>query len=125
MGPRLKQAFEQTMADARAARQQGALEVAFASLERAHILGQRDTLAHLRSHLAMLHLGWLRRDGREVCGQIVRLLAAVLFSRLWVPIGNTGGANVSALRRMPISSELQALLEAERAPRRRFWTTLG
>jgi hypothetical protein len=38
-------------------------------------------------------------------------LAAALFSRLWVPVGNTGGANVSAFRPMPVPEDLQRLLE--------------
>lgn len=125
MGPIAKQAFEQAIADAHAARQRGELEVAFAALERAHVLGQRDTWAHLRSHGMMLCIGWLRRDTREAWGQITRLVAAALFSRVWVPAGNTGGANVSALRRMPIDADLQAVLKADAASRRGFWATLG
>jgi hypothetical protein len=41
-------------------------------------------------------------------------VAAALFSRLWVPVGNTGGANVSAARPMPVPSDLQAILDADR-----------
>jgi hypothetical protein len=33
-----------------------------------------------------------------------------LFSRIWVPAGNTGGANVSALRRMPVPPDLERIL---------------
>ena len=62
----------------------------------------------------MLGIAWQRRDARELAGQLTRILAAVLFSRLWVPVGNTGGSNVSAMRPMPVPSDLQAILDAER-----------
>jgi hypothetical protein len=59
----------------------------------------------------MLRIGWRRRDAREVTGQLARLLAAALFSRIWVPVGNTGGANVSAMRPMAVPDDLQRLLD--------------
>lgn len=109
---RLEQAFAQEWELARVARRAGELDRAFHHLERAHILGQRRTWLHVKSHLGMLQLGWLRRDPREVPGQVLRIVAAALFSRLWVPAGNTGGANVSAFQPMPIPPELQSLLDA-------------
>jgi hypothetical protein len=45
---------------------------------------------------------------------LTRIAAAAVFSRLWVPVGNTGGANVSAMRPMPVPSDLQAILDADR-----------
>jgi hypothetical protein len=54
----------------------------------------------------MLRVGLHRRDGREIFGQLLRLVATLpgaLFG--WVPAGNTGGANVSALRPMPMPPE--------------------
>lgn len=118
----VRQAFEQEWQQAQAARARGDLKQAFHHLERAHVLGQRITWLHLRSHLGMWQIGWQRRDWREVLGQAPRLLAALLLSRLWVPAGNTGGARVSALRPMPIPADLQALLQSarkrDRKPRR-------
>lgn len=87
---------------------------AFHHLERAHILGQRSTRAHVRVHWEMLRIGCSRSDWREVFGQISRLVAATLFSRLWVPEGNTGGANVSAFKPMPIPADLLRLLRDSR-----------
>ena len=55
--------------------------------------------------------GWQVRDWREVAGQLPRILAALLFSRIWVPLGNTGRARVSAFQPMPLSAELKRLLE--------------
>ena len=62
----------------------------------------------------MLGIAWQRRDLREIPGQLTRIVAAALFSRLWVPVGNTGGANVSAMRPMPVPPDLQAILDADR-----------
>jgi hypothetical protein len=53
---------------------------------------------------------WRQRQVRELLGQTTRIAAAALFSRLWVPEGNTGGANVSAIRPMPIPDDLRDLL---------------
>ncbi|MBD9485325.1 DUF3703 domain-containing protein [Pseudomonas sp. PDM14] len=103
-------AIDQAFSDARQALAQRQWPAAYASLERAHILSQRLPLLHLHSHWLMLQVGWRCRDWREVLGQAPRMLAALLFSRLWVPLGNTGRARVSAFRPMPISAELQRLL---------------
>ena len=51
-------------------------------------------------------------DRREVAGQLMRIaLVPVghLIGRL--PVGNTGGANVSAFKPMVISPELERLIE--------------
>ena len=111
MRAELKRAFLHERQAARDAERRGELATAFAHLERAHILSQRHAFAHAGIHLRMLRVGWKRRDAREIAGQLSRTLAALLFSRLWVPHGNTGGANVSALRPMPVPDDLAALLE--------------
>jgi hypothetical protein len=103
-------AFRHEMQLALAARNIGNLNLAFHHYERAHILSQKYTLPHIRSHLGMLHVGYLRNDLREIFGQCVRVVAALIFSKLWVPIGNTGGANVSAMKPMPIPEDLRLLL---------------
>ena len=81
-------------------------------LERLHILTQHRPLWHARSHWLMLRLGWQTGDYREVAGQIPRMIAALLFSRLWVPLGNNGRARVSAFAVMPVSDELHNLLKS-------------
>lgn len=95
-----------------AARDVGDFDAAFHHLERAHILGQRSTRLHVRSHVGMLGVARQRRDAREFAGQLTRIVAAAVFSRLWVPVGNTGGANVSATRPMPVPPDLQAILDS-------------
>jgi hypothetical protein len=111
--PALRTAYEEELLAARRDLAGGDWSSAFSRLERAHVLGQRSTRAHVRAHWAMLRIGWHRRDTREVLGQISRLLGALLFSRIWVPVGNTGGANVSAFATMPIPEDLRRLLDGE------------
>jgi len=89
---------------------------AFAHLERAHILGQASTFQHVRVHWAMFRWA-LRQDAAgEAFGQAWRMVAAALKTWLgWVPAGNTGGAQVSGFRPMPVPPELQRLIDAARA----------
>jgi hypothetical protein len=87
------------------------LDKAFYHLERAHILGQSFTFAHAKAHWWMLKVGLKRRDPIEIRGQVVRIIGALIFSRIWVPLWNTGGAHVHPFRPMPIPEEFQALLK--------------
>jgi len=96
-----------------AAMKSGDLVEAFRRFERAHILGQRSTRLHVRAHVGMLRVARRRGDQREFVGQLKRIVAAALFSRIWVPTGNTGGANVSALREMPIPDDLKRILDGQ------------
>lgn len=86
---------------------------AFSHLERAHILSQYSTRDHVRVHLAMLRWGIAQRNGWEVFGQIVRVIAAATKTAIgWVPVGNTGGANVSPIKPMPLPEDLAQIIEA-------------
>ena len=113
MPPRLKDAFEREMASARSMESAGDCEAAWRALEKAHILSQRWTMAHLRVHAAMLGIAWRERDFREVSGQLLRMLFAAPGSLLdRAPLGNTGRSNVGIFAPMPIPPELQRLLDA-------------
>ena len=80
-------------------------------LERAHILCQPFAIPHIRTHVAMLGYGIRHRDRRQITGQLVRLLVAGPGSAMRrYPLGNTGGANVSAVEPMDIPADLQAIL---------------
>lgn len=86
-------------------------------LERAHILSQPFAFAHVRTHWAMLVFGVRTCDGREIIGQLVRLLVAGPGSAMRrYPLGNTGGANVSAFEPMDIPADLQAILTNRTGP---------
>lgn len=59
----------------------------------------------------MLSFAILKRDTREVVGQVTRVLVAAPGNWLRrASPGNTGGANVGILRPMPIREDLRALL---------------
>ena len=111
MRTELQQALTQAFAEGRRALERNDSDAAYAWLERAHILSQRMPLRHAESHWLMLRAGWQARDWREVAGQLPRILAVLIFSRIWVPLGNTGRARVSAFQPMPLSDELKRLLE--------------
>jgi len=110
MTQRLHAAIRSEWEHSRSAALAGDIQRAFSHLERAHILSQRLTVMNGRTHRRMLAIGWRRRDAREILGQLSRTLAAACFSRIWVPLGNTGGANVSALKPMPLPPDLAAIL---------------
>ena len=109
----LRNAYEAEVAEAAALAIAGETERAFHHLARAHILSQRYTWKHVHVHWLMLRLGLASGNWREVLGQISRMIAAAMFSRIWVPMGNTGRANVSALRPMPIPDDLRVILEGD------------
>lgn len=90
-------------------------EVCFVHLERAHVLAQQVTASHIYVHWLMLVAGLSRRDCREVLGQVPRILAAALFSRLWIPLGNSGRARVSALKPMAVPEDLQHFFPSSNA----------
>jgi len=98
---------------ARAARRAGDPAVEWRHLERAHILSQPLAGPHLRTHGAMLAAALRRRDARETVGQLARVLLAVpgtVTGRY--PVGNTGGADVSAFRPMTVPDDLRPILLA-------------
>src|SRR4051794_8398561 len=100
-------AWSAERAAARTARAAGDSAAEWHHLERAHILSQPVAVIHVRTHVAMLCAGVRRHDGREVAGQLLRLVVAgpgSLTGRY--PAGNTGGSDVSALSPMPIPADL-------------------
>ncbi len=106
-------AYQQTMQNAKDRLKAGDTAAAFALLERAHVLGQRQLWPHWAVHIWMLRVALARSDVREVIGQLWRLFLTPfghLTGRL--PLGNTGGANVSAFAPMEISAELHAIMQA-------------
>jgi Protein of unknown function (DUF3703) len=106
-------AWSDERAAARSARDRGGVAGEWTHLERAHILSQPMAGAHVRTHLAMLTCALRRRRAREIVGQVMRLVVAGPGS--WTgryPVGNTGGADVSAFRPMPVPDDLRAVLES-------------
>lgn len=84
---------------------------AFAHLENAHVLGQASTKWHTLAHCKMLVWAIRQRDVAEFLGQIFRIVGAATKTVFgMVPLGNTGGSNVSPLRPMKINAEHEVIL---------------
>lgn len=80
-------------------------------LERAHILGQPYPIEHTAVHWKMLKFGVKIKNWKEVIGQIPRLLFGGVKSFVGkIPVGNTGGANVPALKAMEIPEDLAIMI---------------
>jgi hypothetical protein len=59
----------------------------------------------------MLAIASHRQDGREIRGQLLRIAAVFPgYAFGWVPKGNTGGANVAAVKPMAIPDDLSPLI---------------
>ncbi|MVW77135.1 DUF3703 domain-containing protein [Pseudomonas xionganensis] len=100
------------IARAKNARAVGDYQSEFIHLERAHVLGQESTFWHVKVHFLMLIWAFRNNSIREFFGQIIRILGAAVVTPLGlVPLGNTGGSNVSPFKKMPIDTELDSLIK--------------
>jgi hypothetical protein len=89
---------------------------AFVHLERAHVLGQSSTTLHVRVHWQMFCWGARRGNWCEMLGQLLRIIGAATKTAVGlVPQGNTGGTNVSPLRRMAVPPDLAEIIDRARA----------
>jgi hypothetical protein len=87
--------------------------MAFAHLERAHVLGQASTMLHVIAHVRMAVWAIRERDIREFMGQILRIVGATTKTAFgFIPSGNTGGANISPFKPLPIPDDLAAEISA-------------
>ena len=111
MNPKLRAAYDAEMTIARTLYRERDYDRCLAHLERAHILGQRNYIPHVVNHWWMLKAGWRKGDAQEVLGQIVRIIGSAGSLVGAVPLGNTGRANVSAIKPMPIPEDLARYFE--------------
>lgn len=96
----------------------GRADDAFRHLERAHVLGQASTAQHVRVHWEMFRWGWRQRHLRECTGQLLRIVGAATKTAIGlVPHGNTGGANISPFKRLPVPPDLEQLIRSARTDR--------
>jgi hypothetical protein len=59
----------------------------------------------------MLRWGMAQWNPREVAGQVLRIVAAATKTAFgWIPVGNTGGANVSPIKPMPLPADLAVII---------------
>jgi len=110
MRNKLKEAYNLELSEAIRLYKLNELTASFYHLERAHILGQSYIIPHTKSHWWMLKIGIKKRHIKDVFGQVTRMIASVLFSRIWVPLGNTGGTNVNPMKPMLIPDDLKKIL---------------
>ena len=111
MDTRRRLAFDREIALSEQLVAAGDLARAFSHLERAHVIGQTSVSAHSQAHWRMLKLELRRRRPGAVLGQVARLILGAIGSAVGVvPVGNTGGANVSAFKPMPIPDDLAELI---------------
>lgn len=119
MKPEQRGAFERELSVAQDRINDGDVEAGLRHLERAHVIGQKYVLPHVRSHWAMLKLEWRRRRPAAVVGQAVRIVLGGIGSAVGVlPDGNTGGSNVSMFKRMPVDPQLLDIIEGRDAEHR-------
>lgn len=87
-------------------------ETAWTALQRAHVLGQIDAIAHTIAHWGMLKLAWRQRDFQEIAGQLMPTLLAtpltLLFGQMRALRG--GKANVDDSEKMSIPEDIQQIL---------------
>ena len=70
------------------------------------VLGQQHTRTHVLCHWEMLEFALRQRNRREIRGQILRLVAAVFVTSIWVPARNSGRAHISAIARGAVPPDL-------------------
>ncbi|KMQ74086.1 DUF3703 domain-containing protein [Marinobacter subterrani] len=109
---RIASYVEVELKNAKQARSAGDLRQEFTHLERAHVLGQESTYWHVKVHVLMLVSATRNGSVREALGQVFRIVGAATKTAFGlVPQGNTGGANVSPFKKMPIAPELATLIQ--------------
>lgn len=112
MNPVHRGAFNNEIVLARTCIDNGELEAGFRHLERAHIIGQAYVVPHAISHWLMLTVEFRRRRLMALLGQAARIVLGTLGSAIGqVPIGNTGGTDISMFKRLPVPPELQNLID--------------
>lgn len=111
MTPKLESAFNLEMQLAKRLFESRDYSQCFKHLERAHVLSQSYYIPHVLSHFWMLRVGLKQRDSREIFGQLLRIVGSAGSLVGWIPIGNTGGANVSPFKPMTIPDDLKKYLD--------------
>ena len=116
----LRAAFDKEIALAKELASRGHLEQCFGHLERAHVMGQAVVALHAKTHWLMFKVEIRRRRTAAAFGQALRIVLGAIGSALGrVPVGNTGGTNISMFRRLPITPELQSIIDAGSSPGQR------
>ncbi|HKE45434.1 MAG TPA: DUF3703 domain-containing protein [Steroidobacteraceae bacterium] len=112
MNPVCSAAFDREIARAKELIARDELDASFPHLERAHVIGQAFVVPHVTSHWLMLTVELRRGRLVAVLGQVARIVLGMLGSAVGVvPVGNTGGTDISMFKRMPVEPELQKIID--------------
>lgn len=89
------------------------IEAAWIALQRAHLLGQRDAIAHTVVHWHMLTLAWQQQDYNEIKGQLLPTLLAFPLTLLVGQLRQLRGgkASPSDAAKDAIPDDIRQLLE--------------
>ena len=98
------------------AKDSGNIAAEFQCLENAHVLGQESTYWHVKVHILMFMWACRNFKPKELLGQAFRIVGAVTKTVFGlVPQGNTGGANVSPFKVMPVKPEYEAIINSAKS----------
>ena len=108
----VREHFDAELGKAQIAIDEKNFESAWIALQRAHILGQTEPIAHTIAHWTMLKLAWRQRDVKEIAGQLMAMLLAI---PLTLVAGQRrslrdGRVNISDTQRMSIPEDIQQIL---------------
>lgn len=91
----IRQHFESELARAKSATTEQDVEAAWTALQRAHLLGQRNAIAHTTVHWHMLTLAWRQQDFKEIKGQLMPTLLAFPLTLLLGQVRQLRGGKAS------------------------------
>lgn len=98
------------------AKDSGNIAAEFQCLENAHVLGQESTYWHVKVHILMFMWACRNFKPKELLGQAFRIVGAVTKTVFaLVPQGNTGGANVSPFKAMPVKPEYEVIINSAKS----------
>ncbi len=114
---RRSQFVKSLVIEAKAASACGDLTKAWALLAKAHVISQPRAWPHTKVHWQMFSLAVQTHDVKEITGQLFRLLIAAPGSMLKkYPKGNPGTSDVSAFQAVPVSTEIQGIIDQIELP---------
>lgn len=112
MKPIVGEHFEAELCKAHIAIDEKNFESAWIALQRAHILGQTDPVAHAIAHWNMLKLAWKQGDAKEIAGQLMPTLLAIPLTLFFGQkrFLRGGKANVDEKEKMSIPEDIRKVL---------------
>ncbi len=115
MNPVQRQAFDFEIAEAKRQIATKQWAASLHHLERAHVIAQMYVWPHVRSHALMLNVEMRRGRPLAAIGQVTRIVLGALGSAVGiVPVGNTGGSDIGMFKSMPITPDIQRVIDGER-----------